>query len=80
MSCGLREKASSPLHVRGDREGMYSDEVSRLKSAKSPTERKILFKEVSRDESGPGVAMADDGVVDEVMPTGTGSVKFSGRD
>jgi hypothetical protein len=66
--------------VRGDKnEGMYSDEVSRLKSAKSPTERKILFKDVSRDESGPGVAMADDGVVDEVMPTGTGSVKFGGR-
>ena len=72
MSCGLREKASSPLHVRGDKkEGVYSNDVWKLKSAKSPTERKILFKDVSRDESGPGVAMTDDGVVDEVMATGT---------
>jgi hypothetical protein len=48
------------------------NDVCELKSIKSPTERKILFNDISSDGRGPGMPVVEDGVADEVMATKTG--------
>ena len=47
------------------------DDVCELKSMKSPTERKILFNDISSDGRGLGMDVVEDGVADEVMAAKT---------